>query len=460
MPNPSRPAEVGRTLALPVDRLAHGGAGVARHEGRVVFVEGGLPGDRVRAVVTAARPRSLKARLLEVLEPSPARVAPACEYAARCGGCPWFAFDLARQRAERVGLLRDALERIGGLAVGGDVPLVTAEASGVAAGLGYRGRIEVALGEPADGAARAVGFRAAGGREVVDVERCAVASRPLNEALEALRRAAAAGLVPPPVAEVELARGDDPSRVVATARLARPLPPRGLERLADRLAAALPGVAGLRVEGPPSARGEPGDAAERGEARLVVSVPGPGGRPLPLEVPAGAFMQGNATVNARLVDAVVAAAAPGPGRRVLDVYCGAGNFALPLAAAGAEVLGLETDGRAVAAARRSAARLGLDRARFRQVDAAEGLRWAGGGLPRADAIVLDPPRAGAGPAVVEAVAALAPGRVLYVSCEPATLARDLARLTARGYDLSAVTAFDMFPQTPHLEALAVLARRP
>ncbi len=170
-------------------------------------------------------------------------------------------------------------------------------------------------------------------------------------------------------------------------------------------------------------------------------------------------MQANPAVNARLVEAVTGAVAPGPGTRLLDLYCGAGNFTLPLAAAGAEVLGLETDGRAVEAARRSAARLGIATATFRQVPVEEGLRWTETG-PRPDAVVLDPPRAGAGPAVVDRLLALRPARVLYVSCDPATLARDLARLAAGGYGVVALTVFDMFPQTPHVETLAVLARRP
>jgi 23S rRNA (uracil1939-C5)-methyltransferase len=163
----------------------------------------------------------------------------------------------------------------------------------------------------------------------------------------------------------------------------------------------------------------------------------------------------------RLVSAVADALSPVPGRWLLDLYCGAGNFALPLAAAGAEVLGLETDGRAVAAARRSASRLGLARARFRQVDVAEGLAAVRAGAgPGPAGVVLDPPRAGAGAAVVSHLLALAPGVIAYVSCDPATLARDLAKLVPGGYRLGRLTVFDMFPQTSHVETLAVLALGP
>jgi tRNA/tmRNA/rRNA uracil-C5-methylase (TrmA/RlmC/RlmD family) len=378
-------------------------------------------------------------------------------------------------------------------------------------------------------AARAVGFRAAASHAVVDVARCAVAQAPLNEALATLRRRAMSGEIPPPVIEVELAVGDDPGRVVATARLDRSLPPRALARLADRLWEAWPGLAGLRVEGPRGAAGAV--AEERGEPWIESTVPGPGGRSLPLILPAGVFAQANPAVNARLVEAVSAALAPAPGRRLLDLFAGAGNFTIPLAAAGAEVLGLEREGRAVDAARRSAARLGLTNARFRQVDVTEGLEWlaadararsdalptpspSGGypagtraspgspgspwsrrlhgvgkagvrglspslrpgtrerarsdrearsprsGPPRVvDGAVLDPPRAGAGAAVVDRLALLAPAVVAYVSCEPTTLARDLARFAARGYVLEQVTVFEMFPQTAHVEVLARLARR-
>jgi 23S rRNA (uracil1939-C5)-methyltransferase len=571
-----------------IDRLANGGAGVARHEGQVLFVPGGLPGDRVRVEVVAARARHLEGRLVEVLEPSPARVEPPCPYAlapaapgrvlpdpgpstsastgdTRCGGCQWLALDLAAQRAAHAALVRDALVRIGGFDLPGTLPVITADAApgGRAdlAGLAYRGRIEVALGPlaperecaPRSGArpkadalagrsmggsqhgsrtkraARAVGFRAAASHAVVDVARCAVAQAPLNEALATLRRRAMSGEIPPPVIEVELAVGDDPGRVVATARLDRSLPPRALARLADRLWEAWPGLAGLRVEGPRGAAGAV--AEERGEPWIESTVPGPGGRSLPLILPAGVFAQANPAVNARLVEAVSAALAPAPGRRLLDLFAGAGNFTIPLAAAGAEVLGLEREGRAVDAARRSAARLGLTNARFRQVDVTEGLEWlaadararsdalptpspSGGypagtraspgspgspwsrrlhgvgkagvrglspslrpgtrerarsdrearsprsGPPRVvDGAVLDPPRAGAGAAVVDRLALLAPAVVAYVSCEPTTLARDLARFAARGYVLEQVTVFEMFPQTAHVEVLARLARR-
>lgn len=453
MANPSRPPGAGREAVVAVSRLAAGGDGVARHEGQALFVPGGLPGDRVRVRLLPPRGRRAEGRLLEVLDPSPDRVAPPCPYAGTCGGCPWLALDPAAQRRARADLVREALARIGRLEVPDALPVV----AGDPAGLGYRSRIEVALGPLGEGGRRAVGFRAAGSHDVVDVAACAVARRPVNAALAHLRAAAAAGRVPPPVAEVEIAVGDDPGRVVATVRLAEALPSKAAARLADRLVEALEGLAGLRVE--PPARAVRAQAVERGETALHVAVPGPGGRLLSLEVPAGGFMQANPAVNARLVEAVVAAVAPRPGARVLDLYCGAGNFALPIAAAGAAVLGLETAGRAVEAARRSAERLGIVSARFRQVPVEEGLAWAAReGAP--DAVVLDPPRMGAGPAVVDRLLALGPPRVVYVSCDPATLARDLARLAGGGYGVAALTVFDMFPQTPHVETLAVLVRRP
>ncbi len=441
-----------------ISRLAHGGAGVACHEGQALFVPDGLPGDRVRVRLRASRARRLEGRVVELLEPSPLRVAPPCAYAGVCGGCAWLALDVAAQRRARADLVRDALERIGRLEVPSEIPVVAVDSPGAAPGLGYRSRIEVALGPPAAGGRRAVGFRAHGSHDVVDIERCAVAQPAVNASFEVLRASAAAGRIPAAVAEIEIAAGDDPARVVATARLSRALSAKEAARLAGRLREVWPGLAGLRVEPPATAR----DAAavERGDTRLLVSVPGPDGRPLVLEAPAGGFMQANPAVNARLVAAVLSALAPAPGMRLLDLYCGAGNFALPLAAAGALVTGIETDGRAVEAGRRSAARLGLGTARFRQVPVEEGLRWVGtSGAPRPGGAVLDPPRAGAGPVVVDRLLALAPARIAYVSCDPATLARDLARLAGGGYALAGLTVFDMFPQTPHVETLAVMEPR-
>ncbi|HEX7126366.1 MAG TPA: TRAM domain-containing protein, partial [Thermodesulfobacteriota bacterium] len=327
MPNPSRPPDDGREPVVVIDRMAGGGDGIARYEGRAVFVSGSLPGDRVRVRLLPARGGRLEGRVVELLEPSPARVAPPCPYAGRCGGCAWLALDLAAQRRGRADVVRDALVRIGRLEAPAEIPVVAVDPSGVPPGLGYRARIEAALGPAGERGRRAVGFRAAASHEVVDVERCAVASPPVAAAFERLRAAAAAGRVPPPIVEVEIAVGDDPAHVVATARLGAAVASREAARLADRLVAAWPGLAGLRLE-PPA--GAAASAVERGRTALTVTVPGPGGRPLPLEVPAGVFMQANPAVNARLVEAVARAVAPREGVRLLDLYCGAGNFALPL----------------------------------------------------------------------------------------------------------------------------------
>ncbi len=174
---------------------------------------------------------------------------------------------------------------------------------------------------------------------------------------------------------------------------------------------------------------------------------------LALEVPADVFTQVNPGANRRLVETVVALGAFAPGARVLDLYCGAGNLSLPLARRGVTVLGIERSPVAVEAARANAARLRLAGATFRTGDVARAL----GDLPAGsvDAVVLDPPRAGAADAV-PALAALRPPRILYVSCDPATLARDVRGLVAAGYRLERVQPIDVFPQTYHVESVAKL----
>lgn len=387
-------SEVGAEFAVAIERLAAGGEGVAHApDGRVVFVPRAAPGDRARVRVAEAHPKWLRAELLALEAPGPGRVEPRCPLVGRCGGCAWQHLDYPTQRAAKAAILRDALERIGGLALKREVEVVASPP------FGYRGRARI-------GTARGVvGYRRLRSHALEPTAACPVLVPALEEALAKLAAA-------PPArdGEIELAAGDD---------------------------------GGVRAWGPGGLLlGEPGLAIAAGAHRIRVSP--------------GVFFQGNARLRGALLEAVLEAA--GGGSRALELCAGAGFFTLGLAARFREVMAVESSPPAVHDLRRNVEAAGVRNVRIERAPL-EGLLAS---PPLRDftpeAIVVDPPRTGLGAAVAEAIAGLGAARLVYVSCAPSTLARDLAVLAQQGLRLASVRGFDLFPQTPHIEALAVLER--
>jgi 23S rRNA (uracil1939-C5)-methyltransferase len=377
-----------------VERLAAGGEGVAHApDGRVVFVPATAPGDRARVRVVETHAKWLRAELLEVESPGPGRVAPRCPLVGRCGGCAWLHLDYATQREAKAASLRDALLRIGGLVLPGEVEVVASPP------FGYRGRARI-------GTARGVvGYRRLRSHSLEPTTACPVLVPELEEALAKLAAA-------PPArdGEIELAAGDAGS--------VRAWGPGGL----------LLGDAKLSIAA--------------GERHISVSP--------------GVFFQGNARLRPALLEAVLEAA--GRGERALELCAGAGFFTLGLAARFSRLVAVESSGPAVRDLQRNLEAAGvtnveIERAALAGLSACASLA---GFVP--EAIVVDPPRTGLGPDGVAAIAALGAARLVYVSCAPPTLARDLAAFAARGLRLASVRGFDLFPQTPHVEALAVLTR--
>src|SRR5262245_13329450 len=381
-------------LVVAIERLAAGGEGVAHApDGRVVFVPSTAPGDRARVRVLESHARWLRAELLELESAGPGRIEPRCSLVGRCSGCAWQHLDYETQRAAKAQILRDALVRIGGLELAGEVEVVASPP------FGYRGRARI-------GTARGVvGYRRLRSHELEPAARCPVLVPALEEALAKL------GAKPPArPGEIELAAGDD-GRVRAWG-------PGGL-LLGDRELAIM-----------------------AGDRRVHVSP--------------GVFFQGNARLRGALLDAVLDAA--GSGARGLELCAGAGFFTLGLAKRFAEVLAVESSPPAVRDLRRNVTTAGVGNVRIEcgpleVLLAGESL---GGFAP--DALVVDPPRTGLGRKVAEAVGALGARRLVYVSCAPSTLARDLAVLARHGLRLASLRGFDLFPQTPHVEAVALLTR--
>lgn len=414
-----------------IDSIAAGGEGVGRlADGRVVFVHRTAPGDLAEVALVERKERWARGRLLRVLAPSPERREAPCPHYARCGGCTLEHLPYEAQLRAKARIVADALQRIGGLDV--EPPEVVPSPSEFR----YRNRVSFALRRREAGRVEA-GFHALGEPdEVVDLDGgCLLPEEPIARVWDALRAA----------------WGPDARRLPSGERL----------RLTLRTSAA--GEVSLLVEGGFSP-GRPEELVERVPG--LVSVwhrPGPaapeliaGAPGLPetwgdetIALSGAAFLQVNRAAAALLEAHVMEAVGDVAGRTVVDAYCGIGLHARRLARRGARVTGIELDPAAVGEARREAP----GGAVF-----VEGPVEAllGDHLP-ADLVVLNPPRAGVDAAVAEALAASPAERVVYVSCNPATLARDLKRMEG-AYRLEGARAFDLFPQTAHVETVAVLVR--
>ncbi len=404
--------------------MARGGEAVVDTDRGVVFVAGALPGERVRLRELRREGGALRGALDAVLRASPERVAPPCAIAARCGGCPWMNASIEAQRSWKQRFLAEALGAT-------DLP-VWLEAAGDP--LGYRRRARLVF---AGGRHAKLGYRTHRGTVIVDTSECIVLDSSLAGALPDVRR-----LLLPLLAgqgEVHLAvsarDGAPAAAVVVTSGSAQPT---AVFRACEALA-SLPGIAGvaLRAGGAvaPAVWGDPREHTTGGDG-------------LPLVGPPGGFSQANEAVNAVLV-AHVARLAETAGKRVLELYAGHGNLTVALAPGAASLVAVEYDEAAAAACRENLARRGLTGVRVVAGDAAA---WQGGPV---DVVVLDPPRAGARE-VLDAIARRRPERIVYVSCDTATLGRDIARLRALGYVPDAAIALDMFPQTAHLESVVRL----
>ncbi|MGH9541434.1 MAG: class I SAM-dependent RNA methyltransferase [Terriglobales bacterium] len=423
------PAAAAEEATVEITRLVYGGDGLARRDGKAVFVPLTLPGERARVALVERHSGYDRARLLAVETPSPRRVAPGCEYFARCGGCQWQHAPAEDQAQLKIEILRETLRRTGGIAWSGPIALHAASP------WGYRNRVRLRFSHAAAGPR--LGYFARDSRDLVPVERCPIAAPVIQAAIAAI-----APLPPPPesLREVEIlcdAAGDFLSVEVEAAAAGV------FERAyARELLDAAPSCRSLTLATPA------GREVIAGEGGLEYAV---GARRY--WVAAGAFFQANRFLLDELL-AVVAAppAAPSEEGRAVDLFSGVGFFALPLAERFAAIAAVEHEPAAVASLRRNlAAAPGV---RVHDLSVAEFMDRSAGPL---DLLVADPPRAGLGAALVAAIAAARPGEIRYVSCDPATLARDLKQLLAAApYRLDALHLFDLFPQTFHLETVALL----
>lgn len=390
-------APAASTLEVEIERILPGGAGLAHADGRTIFVGLAAPGDVVRVRVESVRGKTAFASIAEIIKPSPQRVEPPCPYFGRCGGCDFQQLDYAAQLAAKVGIIRDCLRRIARIEATFEIPI---NASPLA--WHYRSRAQWQH----DSIKKRFGYFERGTHNVCDVVECPVLVPQLQATLTHLRERMNADTLPEGVEDFQAVAGDDGATLV-------PPVDENLSSEASRE------INGFRYR-----------------------------------FDAAGFFQINHELLATLIAYALKDATGGD--MALDFYCGVGLFTLPLAKKFRRVIGIEGNAAAVIDARRNLEDAQLANAEVECASVGEWLQRNAGDYAPVDHILLDPPRAGAEGGAIGGIIALRPRRITYVSCDPATLARDLKVLLAGGYHLADLAAFDMFPQTHHVEAIAHL----
>ena len=425
---------------LTVESLDQEGRGIARRDGKTIFVEGALPGERVTCTPYRKKPAYEVATLDKVIRPAAQRVAPRCRYFGLCGGCSLQHLDARAQVAVKQRVLEDSLWHIGRVRPEQILPAIYGPA------WGYRHRARLAVRHVPKKGGALVGFHEKRSSYVADMDSCEVLPERFSTLLRPLRDLVNALSIRSRLPQIEIAAGEEADVLVL--RVLEPLAAADMERLQE-----FAGRHGVRLYlqpgGPDTAR----PMSDEHAADLHYTLP-----EFDLKLCFGPtdFTQVNQAVNRVLVRRALALLDPQPGERVADMFCGIGNFTLAIARRGAVAVGVEGSAELVRRAAANAGSNGLSAtASFVEMDIyrLDGGRLAG--LGPFDRMLLDPPRDGA----VELVKALpdaGPRRLVYVSCNPGTLARDAAVLTrASGYRLSAAGVVNMFPHTSHVESIAV-----
>ena len=436
-------------MALPVatiERLAFGGNGVCRIDGKVCFVPYSCPGDRVSLRITSEKKSYSTASLAEIREASPSRVTPVCALFGECGGCNWQHINYGVQLEQKRNILAECLRK------GARVPADCVEETVAAPRqYGYRSRVQFKVAVVQG--RFLIGFFRHGSHGVVDaVAGCPVAIPEVNQLLERCRSELPNCPDYEAFTQLTIDAGEngvvliihDRGKVTAGKRRYLADPARNFGPCTGLYLAAGDGSGSLKIGG-------------NGDVCYSLDSPGQAGTSVSLTYPSGGFAQVNRLQNSAMVSLVSKLAVFRPSETLLDLYCGNGNFSLPLAAEVASVTGVESNAEACNAAKYNCDINKVANVEFFCDDAAAGVARLIGRGRTFNVVLLDPPRAGAGD-VLSGILTLQPDRIIYVSCDPSTLARDCERLMAGGYRVVTSVPLDMFPQTYHIESITVLGK--
>ncbi len=386
-------------LEVEIERILPGGAGLAHAGGRTVLVGLAAPGDRLRVRVERVKGTTVFASIKEIIAPSPVRIEPPCPYFGRCGGCDFQQLNYSEQLKAKVEILRDCLRRIARVDYSREIPIHASPLE-----WRYRSRAQWQR----DSVRNRLGYFERGTHNVCDVAECPVLVPSLQDALSQLREQMRKGSLPEEATQFQGVAGDNEVALM-----------------------------------PPLAE----DSAE--EASITVGE-------FTYSFRADGFFQ----INRSLLEELISSALRDTGgETAIDLYCGAGLFTLPLARRFRQVTGVEAVEAAARYAGLNLEATGLTNASAVCATVSDWLKENAKKLAPVDLVLLDPPRAGAEPGAIRDILALNPSRIVYVSCDPATLARDLKELLAAEYSLDSIAVFDMFPQTHHVETVTHLSRR-
>lgn len=436
-------------MSLPVatiDTLAFGGAGVCRIDGKVCFVPFSCPGDEVSLRITTRKKSYSTAAIAEVIQPSPSRTVPACPVFGACGGCNWQHISYSVQLEQKRNILVEALRR------GAHVPAGLVE-DVVAAPqpYGYRNRLQFKVS--VTGGELRIGFYREGSHQVVDAATgCPIAAPVINQVLGNFRALLRAYPDVGKVSRLDIDAGD--SGVIVIVHQSGTITTQNRRFFVARAGDCGP-CTGLFLKAGTQSPGEKVWGSAEISYRMA---PATADRePVELAYPPGGFSQVHQRQNCAMLSVIRRLGTFTPADTLLDLYCGNGNFSIPLAAEVASVVGIEGNADSIRAAEDNGARNAIANVRFFCDDAASGVnRLVGQGLGF-DVVLLDPPRAGAADAL-QGIAALHPDRIIFVSCDPSTLARDCGLLSGHGYTVKTSVPIDMFPQTYHIESVTLLCK--
>jgi 23S rRNA (uracil1939-C5)-methyltransferase len=396
-------------VEVTIERILPGGLGLAHAEGRTVMVALAAPGDRVRVSIDRVKGNVAFALIQEIITPSPQRVEPPCQYFGRCGGCDFQQLSYEAQLEAKVEIIKDCLHRIGRIESIPDFPVTPAPYP-----WHYRTRAQWQY----DSIRRRLGYFESGSRRVCDVAECAVLAPELQSTLEGLRGSLQDGSLPADARDFRAVVGDEGVSLAPNVRGTSPTVREGSNARGADL-------------GMPSEQVRDITRTIKGET---------------YRLNAESFFQANDDLLPQLINAALSEAS---GDTAVELYCGVGLFTIPLARRFVQVVGIEADAAATRFARANLASANLKNAQVINQDVGA---WLEQKSPP-DFLLLDPPRTGAESRVIASILNVKPKRISYVSCDPPTLARDLRKLIAGGYTLDSLAAFDMFPQTHHVETV-------
>ncbi len=446
-----------------ITKIVNGGYGFAHlSTGQVTLVRQVLPNETVIITIEEAKKNHLFGKVQQILKEHPARRTPPCKYYGQCGGCDLQHCNYETQLAIKKGIIEDLLSRQPQVAIRQSMHLLAPPLAS-ALEFAYRQRIRLQVGERG-----LVGFHRFRSHDIIPIDACILAGKAINTTITALKKDDHGRKLCELSTEVEVQLNPQSDRVVCIFHFARKIRPADAES-AKRFCRDIPDVervffigTDFPITGP---YGYMGDGADGGddEANLdnIFSIHYPAiteaDKPINLSWEAGGFCQVNLNQNRRLIDTVLSFCQIEKTERVLDLYCGMGNFSIPLAMEAKEIFGIEGQASAIRSAKMNAVNAGLTNTRFLKSSADNACLELAAKGEQFDCVLIDPPRLGA-PGLACCLASMTIKRLVYVSCDPATLCRDLTALTNEGFTIKKIQPVDMFPQTHHIETVVLLEK--